>query len=283
MSEYNFDSFIVNSMANATANSSVIFESYLESREQLKLLPSHLRKDEETVLINLFKEVYFQKTHKSLFRKSQSSNDVLINFWLGKVKRIANLYCGFNEIRDFNGLSKSDIVDIASGNPDPYYIKKLEKILLERGIIFVVEPNISGIKLDGAVFRLDSGHPVVAMSLRYKRLDNFWFTLMHELSHIVLHYDQLDSYIIDDLDYISEDLIELEADKLATNSLIPRNIWRTCLARRDLSEQSVRSFAIENGVHPAIVAGRIQHELNDYRKLSSLTNAVNVREILFSE
>ena len=106
---------------------------------------------------------------------------------------------------------------------------------------------------------------------------------MHELSHIVLHYDRLDSYIIDDFDTKNEDIIEKEADSMALNAMIPRNIWRTCNARRDLDELSVRSFSEKFNIHPAIVAGRIQHEIGNYKKLSSLTNNVNTREILFNE
>jgi len=283
MSDCKFDSLIINGKADSNTDSKSIFESYLESQAQLERLPKKLKQDKSLVELNLFKEVHFQKSSNLLFRKSDSSNDALINFWLSKVKNLAYLYNDFNELPDFTGLSKSDLKSIAKGNSEPGYIRNLEKCLSERGIIFIVEPSVVGLKLDGAVFKLDSGHPVIAMSLRYKRLDNFWFTLMHELSHVALHYDQLDNYIIDDLDLKSEELTELEADKLALNSLIPRNIWRTCPARRDLQADSVIKFAEQNNVHPAIVAGRIQHEINDYRKLSSLTSGIDTREILFSE
>lgn len=284
MSDCKFDSLIINGKADSKTDSNkAIFESYLESQAQLEQLPKNLKKDIDLVRLNLFKEVHFQKSNNLLFRKLESSTDALVNFWLSKVKTLTYLYCDFNKLPDFTGLSNADIKNIAKGNAEPAYIRHLEKKLSEKGIIFIVEPSVVGLKLDGAVFKLDSGHPVIAMSLRYKRLDNFWFTLMHELAHIVLHYEQLDSYIIDDLDSSRETLTELEADKLALNSIIPRNIWRTCAARRDLEVGSVVRFAEQNNVHPAIVAGRIQHEINDYRKLSSLTNSIDTREILFSE
>lgn len=283
MSDCNFDSLIINGKADSKTDSKAIFESYLESQAQLEQLPKKLKQDKNLVQLNLFKEVHFQKSNNLLFRKSDSSKDALVNFWLSKVKNLAYLYCDFNKLPNFTGLSKADLKSIARGNADPSYIRNLEKDLSEKGIILIVEPSVAGLKLDGAVFKLYSGNPVIAISLRHKRLDNFWFTLMHELSHIALHYDQLDSYIIDDLDSKSEELTELEADKLALDSLIPRNIWRTCAARRDLKAESVIRFAEKNNVHPAIVAGRIQHEINDYRKLSSLTNGIDTREILFSE
>jgi len=283
MSDCKFDALIINGKADSKTDSKAIFESYIESQAQLEQLPNKFKHDKNLVHLNLFKEVHFQKSNNLLFRKSGSSKDALVNFWLSKVKNLAYLYYDFNKLPDFTGLSETELTSIAKGNTDPRYIRNLEKDLSEKGVIFIVEPAVAGLKLDGAVFKLDGGHPVVAMSLRYKRLDNFWFTLMHELSHIALHYDQLDSYIIDDLDSKSEELIELEADKLALSSLIPRNIWRTCAARRDLKVESVIRFAEQNNVHPAIVAGRIQHEINDYKKLSSLTNGIDTREILFSE
>ena len=60
------------------------------------------------------------------------------------------------------------------------------------------------------------------MTLRYSRLDNYWFVLFHELSHIILHYDKLQSPIFDDLDKESGDDIELDANYYAMEHLVPR-------------------------------------------------------------
>ncbi|MEZ8378775.1 ImmA/IrrE family metallo-endopeptidase [Vibrio splendidus] len=283
MTTSKFDSLIVNGDAGNSSSSRDIFESFIESQAQFESLPAKLKTDPNTVKLNLLREVHSRKSSAPLFRKQENTNTALINYWLSRVKNLAHLSLAMNEIPKFEGLTKQDLTEFAKGNVEPEYLKKIELDLADRGIIFIAEPSVDGLKTDGAVFKLKTGHPVVAMSLRYKRLDNFWFTLMHELSHVALHYEQLDNYIIDDLDSTSEDIVELEADKLAGDSLIPRHIWRTCHARRDLKEASLIAFSKQHGIHPAIVAGRIQNERGDYRTFSSLTNKFDTREILFHE
>ncbi|EGQ8409837.1 hypothetical protein CGT72_07110 [Vibrio cholerae] len=283
MTKSKFDELIVNGDAGKSNTSRDIFDSFLESQVQFESLPEKLKTDPNTVKLNLLREVHSRKSSFTLFRKQETTNTALVNYWLSRVKNLANLSLAMNNIPKFEGLTTQDLKEFARANIDPQYLKKIELELAHKGIIFVAEPSVDGLKTDGAVFKLSTGHPVVAMSLRYKRLDNFWFTLMHELAHVALHYDQIDGYIVDDLESSSEELIELEADKLAGDSLIPRNIWRTCHARRDFKESSVISFSEQHGIHPAIVAGRIQKETNDYRKFSSLTNKFDTREILFGE
>jgi HTH-type transcriptional regulator/antitoxin HigA len=119
---------------------------------------------------------------------------------------------------------------------------------------------------------------VVALSLRYSRLDYFWFTLMHELAHLCLHPESLKAAIIENLDGEAESLIELEADKLALNSFVPRNVWRNCPPKYSFSKDTVVNFAREVGIHPAIVAGRLRKELNRYDCLSGMVNDIDVRE-----
>lgn len=283
MTKSKFDSLIVNGSAGKSSTSRDIFESFLESQAQFESLPASLKADPSIVKLNLFREVHSRKSSHPLFRKQESTNVALVNYWLSRVRNLANLFLSMNDIPKFEGLTRQDLTDFAKANEDPEYLRNIELDLAKKGIIFIAEPSIKGLKTDGAVFKLKTGHPVVAMSLRYKRLDNFWFTLMHELAHVVLHYEQLDNYIIDDLDSASEEIIELEADKLAGNSLIPRNIWRTCHARRDLQESSVLAFSKQHRIHPAIVAGRIQKERDDFQRFSSLTNKFDTRMILFSE
>ena len=283
MTANKFDSLIVNSDAGHSHSSRAIFESFIESQTQFEKLPAKLKKDPTTVKLNLLKEVHSRKRCHHLFRKQDSTNDALVNYWLSRVKNLANLSLSINEIPKFSGLSKKELIKLTRNNDKPEQIKNIEILLAEKGILFILEPSIDGLKTDGAVFKLKSGHPVVAMSLRHKRLDNFWFTLMHELAHVSLHYDKLDNYIIDDLETVNTNIIELEANKLASDSLIPRNIWRTCSARRDLKESSIITFSKEQNIHPTIVAGRIRKEMNDYRKFNKLINSIDTREILFDE
>jgi HTH-type transcriptional regulator/antitoxin HigA len=74
------------------------------------------------------------------------------------------------------------------------------------------------------------GLPIISLTLRYDRIDNFWFCLLHELAHVSKHLSASDRLIIDDLDLRgkeaeTEDIIEKETDEMTRNGLIPKRIW----------------------------------------------------------
>lgn len=135
------------------------------------------------------------------------------------------------------------------------------------GITLVIESHFKGTYLDGAAM-LDEGRPVVAMTLRHDRLDNFWFVLMHELAHVSRHLDEAHPLFTDNLDSPDEqDRIEREADEMAGEALIPQVAWEKSAARTSHLSADVVVLAEKLGVHPAIVAGRVRHETKNYRIL----------------
>ena len=136
------------------------------------------------------------------------------------------------------------------------------------GITLVIEPHFKGTYLDGAAM-LDEGRPVVALTLRHDRLDNFWFVLMHELAHVAKHLDEAHPLFTDDLDSSDEqDRIEREADEMAGEALIPQTAWQKSAARTSHLTTDVVALAEKLGVHPAIVAGRVRHETQNFRLLA---------------
>ena len=116
------------------------------------------------------------------------------------------------------------------------------------------------------------------MTLRYDRLDNFWFVLIHELVHVRDHLrkGKLEE-IFDDLES-EPDQLEKNTDQRAGGIMIPDDQWETALPRYLRTEESVIDFAQEIGVHPAIVAGRIRKEANNYVILSNLVGRGEVRK-----
>lgn len=135
------------------------------------------------------------------------------------------------------------------------------------GITLVIEPHFKGTYLDGAAM-LDEGRPIVAMTLRHDRLDNFWFVLMHELAHVAKHLDEANPLFTDDLDSPDEqDRKEREADIMAGEALIPQTVWEKSAARTSHLIKDVIALADKLGVHPAIVAGRVRHETKNFRIL----------------
>ncbi|MDI5891087.1 ImmA/IrrE family metallo-endopeptidase [Halomonas rhizosphaerae] len=135
------------------------------------------------------------------------------------------------------------------------------------GIHLVIEPHLPKTYLDGAVCIAPNGNPVVALTLRYDKLDNFWFTLMHELAHIALHLDGSETWFIDDLDSLGSDNLEHEADSLAQNALIPED------ALKDINpgdSGSVNDLARKLNISSCIIAGRLRHEANDHKLFGRL-------------
>ncbi|MEG0009681.1 MAG: ImmA/IrrE family metallo-endopeptidase [Aeromonas sp.] len=138
----------------------------------------------------------------------------------------------------------------------------LAKEYLNRaGIHLVFEPHLPKTYLDGAVCVGHNGAPVVALTLRHDRLDNFWFTLMHELAHIALHMDGNQAWYLDDLDAEGGNEIEQQADALAKESLIPESNWSTVVLTTPVA---VTALAQTLSISPCIVAGRVRHEMGDH-------------------
>jgi HTH-type transcriptional regulator/antitoxin HigA len=148
------------------------------------------------------------------------------------------------------------------------------------GIILVILEHLPGTFLDGAAMCRGDGIPVIALTLRHDRLDNFWFTLLHEFAHVVCHLSPDRQLILDDLDVSSSEIIEAEADSFARNALIPPTIWKQIV--EGSSTEEVMDVAEKAGVHPAIAAGRWRFEHSDYRRFSKLIGRGEVKSVLKS-
>jgi HTH-type transcriptional regulator / antitoxin HigA len=151
--------------------------------------------------------------------------------------------------------------------------------LKQMGIAFVVLEHFPGTYLDGAAMLRSDGTPVIAVTLRYDRIDNFWFTLLHEYLHVCQHLGEQTELILDDLEVKVDSVIEREADDFAQDALIPATIWRSRTSPT-LSINQVEAIAFEAGVHPAVVAGRWQREHGDYRRFAKLLGRGEVRPAL---
>lgn len=156
----------------------------------------------------------------------------------------------------------------------------------ESGISVVVESGLPGMAVDGVSLHTITTGPVLALTLRYDRLDNFWFTLLHELGHIALHLsDPSDDVFVDSLEDAASDEqeAEAEANAFAKDGLIPRDLWLRSEVHRLGSARSVLNLAKQLGVHPAIVAGRIRHERRDYRIFTDLVGVGDVRHVILGD
>jgi len=151
------------------------------------------------------------------------------------------------------------------------------------GICFVIEPHLPETYLDGAAILLKEHLPVIALTLRHDRVDNFWFVLMHELAHVWRHLGSGISAFYDDLDVEdSSNAQEQEADRIAGEALIPEDEWKRSPASRLRTPEAVEHLANKLRIHPAIVAGRIRHHYKSYRVLNRLVGRGQVRSAFSS-
>ena len=141
-------------------------------------------------------------------------------------------------------------------------IRQVPKLLAGSGVRFVIVEFIPGAKVDGAAFWLNET-PVIAMSLRFDRLNNFWFVLRHEIEH-VLNRDGLVTMDIELTEKVQrKDALpreEVRANEAASEYLVPKSELDNFITRvRPLySEQRILLFAKRIGVHPGLVVGQLQ-------------------------
>ena len=152
------------------------------------------------------------------------------------------------------------------------------EFLNKNGIHLIVERHLPRTHLDGAAMKLPDGSPLVALTLRHDRLDNFWFTLFHELAHVALHLDQEGCDVFfDDLDGEGRDQIEREADGMAQEALIPSPHWKASGLAKHPSAEAVKRLANELHISPAIPAGRVRHERRKFFLFKDLIGQGKVR------
>ncbi len=157
---------------------------------------------------------------------------------------------------------------------------RAKEFLGKYGIILVYLPSYKKTYLDGAAFLRTDGTPVIVVTGRHDRLDNFWFVLLHELGHVVNHLNQeTQPSLADDMTLrglAGEDNIEKEADEFAEEALIPGDLHFD--PESFLTQAEVRMAARRHELHPAILAGRIQYARKNYSVVRKLLGSGDVRK-----
>ena len=190
-------------------------------------------------------------------------------------------------------------VDYEPGTVTPSFLKKIvrlsgfedgprlaRELLSKHGIALAITPHLPRTYLDGAVLRLGDGRPVIGLTLRFDRIDTFWFCLLHELAHVGRHMDAnegnafIDDQTLRGVEGRREDPREAQADEWAQEALVPRAAWEASAARKRPTPMAVMNLARALQVHPAIVAGKIRYEKKNYRLLSQFVGTGEVRRQL---
>lgn len=146
------------------------------------------------------------------------------------------------------------IREMTTQDPDEFY-PMLKKLLLGCGIVLVGMPSLTNANLNGATKKFKNGSVLVLITDRNKRSDIFWFSLFHELAHVI--FGDFYSDLEDERDYTKK---EAKADEFAQNFLIPHEKFQAFITVHDLSDESIVRFSEEIRIHPSIIVGRLQKE-----------------------
>lgn len=154
----------------------------------------------------------------------------------------------------------------------PEGVAQVPRILAECGVRFVVVETLPAAKIDGVCFWLNPSAPVIGMTLRFDRIDNFWFVLRHEIEHVLQGHGMssvvLDASLEGDRAGTGPDVDaeERQANQAAQDFLVPPHQLAAFIARKApfFSERDLVGFAKIMKVHPGIIAGQLQRQTNRY-------------------
>lgn len=202
--------------------------------------------------------------------------------WLARVRQIAKTMVSpkYSE-----ASLKAAISTLKTLLVSPEEVRHVPRILNDCGVRFVLVEALPKSQIDGACFWLDKSSPVIGMSIRYDRIDNFWFVLRHEIEHVIQNHGQESGCIDialegDNLDAENSDEKEMIANEAAAEFCVPQGELRNFIARITpfFSEQRIVLFSQRLQVHSGIVVGQLQRKLKRYDLLRA--HQVKIKALL---
>ena len=227
------------------------------------------------------REAFIRDVNPAFFRKSEklAYNPVNLFTW----KQIA--YDKSSKLERPKRFSPDSLSELTEGLRTIFFenegtIRRIEDLMREYGIRFILLDNEKGTHIDGFSF-WRGANPSIALTLRFQKIDNLAFTLMHEVCHVFRHLSAQDkSKSCITLTDMKEGLEEQEADVFANNQLIPAKDWQLFKEKNMginpyMMGAKLRAFAQEHQIHPAIVLGRYQHDYNIYDNGRGFDRSIN--------
>lgn len=210
----------------------------------------HVSSPEVWAEYNTRKAVSFRRSEK--FKESGEATAV----WI----RLAELEAEKVEAAKYNRSAFKAILqkikELTVLPPDKFY-PEMVGLCRSAGVAFVLVPELKGTHISGAACWVSQHKAMIAVSLRYKTNDHFWFAFFHEAAHILLH-GKKNIYI--DIKEEGTSLEEQEANKFAGGLLIPEKNYQQFIHRNKFFPSDIKSFSQEINIHPGIVVGRLQHD-----------------------
>lgn len=161
------------------------------------------------------------------------------------------------------------IAEFAAMRDEPEAVRHVPRILNDAGVRFVVVEGLPGAQIDGVCFWLAPSSPVIGMSMRFDRIDNFWFVLRHECAHVLHGHGKSEAIVDEDLGSPNASSINEEeriANSEAADFCVPSEQIRSFYLRKNpfFSESDVLAFSKRMKVHPGLTVGQLQRMMNRY-------------------
>jgi HTH-type transcriptional regulator / antitoxin HigA len=205
--------------------------------------------------------------------------------WLYRVKQIAS---GMLVARYSAEGVASAIIKLKQLVYSAEEARKVPRILAESGIRFLIVEALPGSKIDGVCFWLNDTSPVVALTTRFDRIDNFWFVLRHELEHVYRRHGLANNTAMLDAELEGEragtsDAIQQEervANEAATEFCVPKKMMDAFYVRKAplIREADIIAFSRMIKVHPGLIAGQLRHRTNKFHLWQN--HLVKIRSIV---
>jgi HTH-type transcriptional regulator/antitoxin HigA len=215
----------------------------------------------------------YQPAFRRSEKKLKGRTPEAISAWLriGEVQAHKCRCASFSDHSLENSLR--EIRSMTRQSPDKF-LPPLFKKLFESGVVLVLCPHVTGTGIQGATFWMGPQKAVVMMSLRYNWADIFWFSLFHEIGHVLMH--GRNTVVLEGIESGDPKLQkqENEANEFAADFLIPPEAYRLFLADNLFYEENIRLFADQIDIDPGIVVGRLQ---NDKRLRREWHNSLRYR------
>jgi len=200
--------------------------------------------------------------------------------WLYRVRKIARemLVARYNQ----DALAAA-VIKLKTLLISPDAARKAPRILAEAGVRFLIVESLPGAKIDGVCFWLNDRSPVIAMTMRFDRVDNFWFVLRHEIEHVLQGHGRDKEKFMLDVELASDAAADAElaeeeriANEAAADFCVPKKMMEAFIARKSpfFHDRDILAFAKMINVHPGLIAGQIRHRTKNYTRFQNYLEKV---------
>jgi len=151
----------------------------------------------------------------------------------------------------------------------PEGVSEVPKVLAKCGVRYVIVEHVASSKIDGVTFWLDAKSPVIGMSLRLDKIDNFWFVLRHEIEHVLRKHGREEAIIDSDSESPAVGVSDEEqlANEAGADFCVPEAEMSDFILRHNplFSEDKILNFAWRMQVHPGLVVGQLQRRTQRWK------------------